>query len=451
MTNDLSSLDTYEQRKEALLRGLASSRRAPIRLAKGTSNLFRDRSAVPAKRLDVSAFDHVLDVSPEAGWVDVEGMTTYETLVDGTLAHGLMPLVVPQLKTITIGGAAAGVGIEATSFRHGLVHHTLREMEVLLGDGSVVLCSPDNEHSDLFFGFPNSYGTLGYALRVRAETQPVRRYVQVEHDRFDDVDAYFHAVEERVAGDADFLDGVVFGPRELYLSVGRFVDEAPWTSDYTYQRIYYRSVQERRLDYLATSGYLWRWDTDWFWCSKNLYAQNPLVRRLYGARRLNSATYTRIMRWNSRWQLTRRLDRLRGLHPESVIQDVDIPLERAAEFLAFLHRDIRILPIWVCPIRAPASARRFDLYPMNAERTYVNVGFWDVVKATEPHPPGHFNRLIEKQVQQLGGIKSLYSDSYFAADEFWRIYNKPAYDRLKATYDPDGLLGDLYEKCVLRR
>ena len=196
---------------------------------------------------------------------------------------------------------------------------------------------------------------------------------------------------------------------------------------------------------------MWRWDTDWFWCSKNLYAQNPLVRRLYGAGRLNSATYTRIMRWNSRWQLTRRLDRLRGLHPESVIQDVDIPLERAAEFLAFLHRDIRILPIWVCPIRAPASARRFDLYPMNAERTYVNFGFWDVVKATEPHPPGHFNRLIEKQVQQLGGIKSLYSDSYFAADEFWRIYNKPAYDRLKATYDPDGLLGDLYEKCVLRR
>jgi hypothetical protein len=28
---------------------------------------------------------------------------------------------------------------------------------------------------------------------------------------------------------------------------------------------------------------LWRWDTDWFWCSKNLFAQNPLVRRLTGA------------------------------------------------------------------------------------------------------------------------------------------------------------------------
>ena len=53
-------------------------------------------------------------------------MTTYEDLVDATLAHGLMPLVVPQLKTITLGGAVAGLGIESTSFRHGLPHESVR-------------------------------------------------------------------------------------------------------------------------------------------------------------------------------------------------------------------------------------------------------------------------------------------------------------------------------------
>ena len=46
-------------------------------------------------------------------------MTTYEDLVDATLPHGLMPLVVPQLKTITLGGAVTGLGIESTSFRNG--------------------------------------------------------------------------------------------------------------------------------------------------------------------------------------------------------------------------------------------------------------------------------------------------------------------------------------------
>jgi hypothetical protein len=47
-------------------------------------------------------------------------------------------------------------------------------------------------------------------------------------------------------------------------------------------------------------------------------------------------------------------------------------------------------------------------------------------------------------------MKSLYSDSYFTEDEFWRNYNRPAYERLKRKYDPDGRLKDLYAKCVLR-
>jgi len=41
---------------------------------------------------------------------------------------------------------------------------------VLLADGAIVTCTPANEHRDLFFGFPNSYGTLGYALKVTVRT-----------------------------------------------------------------------------------------------------------------------------------------------------------------------------------------------------------------------------------------------------------------------------------------
>ena len=37
---------------------------------------------------------------------------------------------------------------------------------MLTGDGEVVVATPDGEHADLFRAFPNSYGTLGYALRL---------------------------------------------------------------------------------------------------------------------------------------------------------------------------------------------------------------------------------------------------------------------------------------------
>ena len=46
-------------------------------------------------------------VDPVTKTADVQGMCTYEDLVDATLPYGLAPLVVPQLKTITLGGAVA--------------------------------------------------------------------------------------------------------------------------------------------------------------------------------------------------------------------------------------------------------------------------------------------------------------------------------------------------------
>lgn len=440
---------TYAMRKAALAGQLAQGS-GIVGLRKETSNLFRDRQKVKAHRLDVRGFSNVLGVDSAAGWIEAEGMATYEDIVLAALACGCMPAVVPQLKTITLGGAVAGVGIEATSFRHGLVHHTVKELDILTGDGSIVLCTPDNEHADLFHGFPNSYGTLGYALRVRAKALPVRKYVRVEHERFADPGEYFRAVAARVDSDADFLDGAVFAKDEMVLTTARFVDAAPATSDYTFEKIYYRSLLEKQTDYLTVHDYLWRWDTDWFWCSRNLGAQVPVIRRMYGRERLNSRTYTKIMRWNTRWKLTSTLDRLSRRHRESVIQDVDVPVARAAEFLDFFHREIGILPVWICPIRA-RTPRDFPLYPMDPAQTYVNFGFWDVVKTRVQREPGHFNRLVERKVVELGGIKSLYSDSYFSRQEFDALYGGDAYRRLKSRYDPQNRLRDLYDKCVLRQ
>ena len=444
-------MNGFAERRERLVRELAASHGgAPVRLGKRTSNLFRDRAEAPRGSLDVREFGHVLEVNPAEGWVDVEGMTTYEALLDGTLARGLMPCVVPQLKSITIGGAVAGIGIEASSFKYGLVHETVLELEVLAGDGSIIVARPDNEHRELFYGFPNSYGTLGYALRVKAKAVPVKPFVRLEHVHHSDPEAFFGDLAAVCASPADFVEGVVFGPAEMVTTVGRFVEDAPHASDYTFERIYYRSLQNQDEDFLTVRDFLWRWDTDWFWCSKNLYAQNPVVRRLLGRKRLNAAFYTKVMRWNSRVGVTKRLDRLVGRHPESVIQDVDIPIDRAPEFLDFFQREIGILPVWICPFRAYDPAAAWTLFPTRPNVLYVNFGFWDVVRRPEVHPPGHFNRLVERKVSELGGIKSLYSDSYYPREEFAAIYNQTAYDALKRRYDPQRRFKDLYEKCVLR-
>ncbi len=444
-------MTAYELRKERLVAEIAAAPAGAVRLGKQTSNLFRDRQRTSARTLNVHDFNNVLEVNPEQAWVDVEGMTTYEDFVDGTLPHGVMPAVVPQLKTITIGGAISGIGIESSSFKYGLPHETVLEMDILLGHGEVVTCAPDNEHKDLFFGFPNSYGTLGYILKLKALTVEVKPYVEIEHARCNNAEEFFKTVAQSCRSNVDFVDGSVFTEHEMYVTTGRFVDDAPYASDYTYLDIYYQSIRKKEKDYLTAHDYIWRWDTDWFWCSKNLYVQNPFMRRLLGRKRLNSRNYTKVMRWNARWGVTRRLNRLVGNRPESVIQDVDIPIENAAEFLAFFQREIGIKPIWICPIGGYDKSAAYDLYPMNTDKLYINFGFWDVVRNRQKHPAGYYNRLIEKKVAELGGIKSLYSDCYFSEQEFWSIYNRERYEDLKARYDPQARLKNLYQKVVLKQ
>ncbi|MDQ2781256.1 MAG: FAD-binding oxidoreductase [Actinomycetota bacterium] len=435
---------------------------APVRLGKRTSNLFRQRTSTDTTRLDVSDLTHVIAIDVDARTAHVQGMTTYEDLVDATLAHGLMPLVVPQLRTITIGGAVTGLGIESSSFRSGLPHESVLEMEILTGDGEVVVATPDGAHAELFRTFPNSYGSLGYAVSLIIELEAVHPFVVLRHVRFDRVEALTDAVAaiaaERVwAGEpVDFLDGVVFSRHEAYLTLGTWadtLDAAEQPSDYTGQQVFYRSIRERDRDVLTVHDYLWRWDTDWFWCSRAFGAQHPLVRRLWPRNKLRSDVYWKLVAFENQHQVMSRIDAYRGRPArERVVQDVEIPLGRTAEFLDWFLREVPIEPVWVCPIRLRSTTLEpWPLYPMDPGELYVNVGFWSTVPIEHDKKDGDVNRVIEDQVGRFGGHKSLYSDAYYDEPSFDRLYGGDDYRPVKKRYDPRGRLPTLYDKAVRRR
>ncbi len=431
---------------------------APVRLAKRTSNLFRTRAATSAPGLDVSGLCTVIGVDPDARTADVAGMTTYEDLVAATLPYGLAPLVVPQLKTITLGGAVTGLGIESTSFRNGLPHESVLEVDVLTGAGEIVTATPNGTAADLFRGFPNSYGTLGYATRLKIELEPVPAFVALRHLRFGGVRALQETMDTIVtershAGEpVDYLDGVVFAADECYLTLGRRTDEPGPVSDYTGMDVYYRSIRQRTTDRLTVHDYLWRWDTDWFWCSRAFGAQDPRIRRLWPKRYRRSSFYWKLIALDQRYGIADRLEKRKGNPPrERVVQDVEVPIERTADFVEWFLQELPIEPIWLCPLRLREPAEvAWPLYPLAPGRTYVNVGFWSSVPAT-PGEPGAANRAIERKVAELDGHKSLYSDAFYERDEFAALYGGDRYTELKRRYDPDDRLLDLYAKAVQRR
>jgi FAD/FMN-containing dehydrogenase len=444
---------------------LASYRSIPataaVRLNKPTSNLFRARAKRDAPGLDTSGLTNVISVDPDSQTADVAGMCTYENLVAATLPYGLSPAVVPQLKTITLGGAVTGLGIESASFRNGLPHESVLEMDILTGTGELLTVSPQL-HPDLYRAFPNSYGTLGYSTRIRIELEPIKPFVALRHVRFDSVTDLVSAMDRIIdtggfeGVPVDYLDGVVFGADESYLCVGVRTTTPGPVSDYTGQDIYYRSIQHDagvKEDRMTTHDYFWRWDTDWFWCSRSFGAQNPRVRRWWPRRYRRSDMYWKLAALDQRFGIADRIEkrsiRSRG-RPlrERVVQDIEVPIERTAEFLEWFLAHVPITPVWLCPLRL-RDRHGWPLYPIRAGSTYVNVGFWSSVPVGPTE--GATNRLIEAKVSSLDGHKSLYSDSYYSREEFDDLYGGETYKTVKKIYDPDSRLLDLYAKAVQRR
>jgi len=448
---------------------------APVRLAKKTSNLFRPRARNAAPGLDVSGLDGVIEVDVAGQTAQVQGMCTYEHLVDATLPHGLIPYVVPQLKTITLGGAVTGLGIESTSFRSGLPHESVVEMDVFTGAGEVVTTRPGD---DLFDTFPNSYGSLGYATRLCIKLERVPDRVELRHVRFDDAGLLAKSVAEIVDTrvydglQVDGLDGVAFEPGEYYLTLARWlstdvtdegaIDGQPKqtaTSDYTGQQVYYRSIQELGSsglgrDLLTMYDYLWRWDTDWFWCSGAFGVQNPTVRRLWPRRWRRSDVYHHLIGLNHRTGFMDWLDRRKGRpQREQVVQDVEIPVERLEEFLAWFDAEVGMRPVWLCPLVSPGTSTgaQWPTYPLHPGTTYVNVGFWGTVHVGADAPEAPLNRAIEAKVAELGGHKSLYSEAFYDRETFDRLYDGEHLAAVKQRYDPDDRFLSLYDKAVRDR
>lgn len=425
---------------------------APVRLAKRTSNLFRPRATSDTPGLDVSGLDGVIAIDPVALTADVQGVCTYETLVDETLKFGLMPYVVPQLRTITLGGAVTGLGIESTSFRNGLPHESVLEMDVLTGGGDLVTATPDNDHAKLFDAFPNSYGSLGYATRLRIKLEKVPPQVALRHIRFDDAAATIAAIEEicstgEYLGErVDGLDGTAFSPDEVYLTLAHFTEGARRTSNYTGQQVYYRSIAERESDVLTIHDYIWRWDTDWFWCSAAFGAQHPLARRIWPARWRRSDVYHRLVALDERVGFSRLLDKVKKVPGrEKVIQDIEVPLAQLPSFLEWFDAEVGMRPVWICPLR---THRAWPTYPLRTDEIYVNIGFWGTVEVPADAPDGWMNRRIEEFVRQLDGHKSLYSEAFYDEETFASMYGTAALDAVRADYDPDNRLSTLYEKAV---
>ena len=383
------------------------------------------------ERIDVSDLDAILEIDPERRLCVAEAGVTFADLVAATLPLGLAPAIVPELKTITIGGAVSGCSIESMSFVHGGFHDSCIEYEVVTARGEVLRCTPDNEHRLLFHMMHGSFGTLGILTRLTFRLIDARPFVHVEHRRYDRIEPYQQAIAAHAeAQDVDFLDGIIHAPDELVLTSGRFVDEAPYTHRYDWVRVYHQSTRTRSEDYLRSYDYYFRYDRG----VTQVHPKSLLGRVIFG--KLLGST-----------QVLRAAEKLRWLLPAdhpNVILDVFVPMGRVAAFMDWYQRELGFFPLWCVPYR------RVQHYPWLSDEFYARTRetlFLDLAIYGMRQPPGqNYHAIIEQKLLEIGGLKTLISHNYFSESDFWRIFNKRAYDQVKTVADPDNIFRDLYTK-----
>lgn len=421
-----------------------------FRIFHGNTNSTRVLEFDRQKMVDVSGLDRVLRVDEHRRVVVAEANVPMDRLVKAALAFGLVPPVVMEFPGITVAGGLQGGAGESSSFKWGGFNQILNWFEMVLANGEVVRASPE-ERPDLFFGAAGAYGSLGVVTAAEVQLVKAGKFVELEYLPVHSFREACKVVAEQVELQPDFVDGILYAKDSGVVVTGRMADSTkrkvvrftrPWDDwFYTHAETQMQSGVEAG-DAVPLYDYLFRYERGAFWMGRYAFRHfglpfNALTRTL-----LNPLMHTRRMY---------EALQASGLSQEFIIQDIAVPPERGVEFLEYVHRELDTYPLWLCPLNIQDQDGRSQLLSrplLNGQA--LNVGVWgfyshDLDKVVEAE------RRLEDKVWQLRGRKWLYSYAYYPEAEFWRLFDRQWYDRLREKYQA-GTLPSVYEKvCRVRR
>ncbi|KAG0710776.1 Delta(24)-sterol reductase [Chionoecetes opilio] len=133
-----------------------------------------------------------------------------------------------EVAEATLGGLAMGVGMTTYSHKVGLYQESIIAYEVVLGDGSRVRVTRDNQYSDLYYTLPWSHGTLGFLVALELQPHLKLEYIPVRGKKqYCDMMRRLSGALDKSHPTPDYLEGTVFSKEEAVIMVGNFADVPP--------------------------------------------------------------------------------------------------------------------------------------------------------------------------------------------------------------------------------
>jgi cytokinin dehydrogenase len=153
--------------------------------------------------LSMRSMNRILAVDPKAETIDVEAGAIWREVVHRLARHGLVPPVLTNNLSVTVGGTLSIAGIGVASFRYGTQGDNVAELTVVTGAGEVVLCTPER-HSELFWAAVAGIGQAAIITRAKLRLRRAKAMTRTYYLLYDDLRAFLE--DARAAMDSERWD-----------------------------------------------------------------------------------------------------------------------------------------------------------------------------------------------------------------------------------------------------
>lgn len=420
---------------------------------RGHSNTTRSKSYHHSSYLlNSSSLDKIIAIDQDNSFIRVQPKVTMEALTKSLLPLGYGISVVPEFKGITVGGAIMGAAAESGSYKHGIFSDLCLRYELISGNGDLIVATAE-QNRDIFFALPGSYGSLGFLVSVDIKIIKMGQSVLVKATHFSNLGSLIKVMQKK--SDCDFMDGIVFSKNHGVLVEGNLISQkraSKTLSDSPFSPWFYQFIQKEKECVMSLYEYFFRLDRGAFWMGGYLLKVSLLKRfisegiyKLAGPEKFTASEIKEFHKIKSPSFLQRFISHyfmssqtLWGLLHKAenwvqnrfVIQDFCIPETKAFSFLEHVMIDTEIFPLWLCPIKGTRSPQIFAPHLISlSDNNFINIGVYGMPSFDETIED--ITKKLEKKTCEHGGRKVLYSRSYYSEKEFWDIYSKSEYERLR--------------------
>lgn len=455
--------------------GLVCTARKPW-IAVGMRNV--DYKRARHFEVDLSAFRNIIEIDKERMIARVEPLVNMGQITRASVPMNLALAVVAELDDLTVGGLINGYGIEGSSHIYGLFADTVVSYEIVLADGRVVRATKDNEYSDLYYAIPWSQGTLGLLVSAEIKLIPIKEYMRltykpVKGNLREIAQAYMDSFAPR-DGDQDnpekvpdFVETMVYTPTEAVCMTGRYAskEEAKkkgnvinncgwWFKPWFYQHAQKALKKGEFVEYIPTREYYHRHTRSLYWEGKLIlpFGDQWWFRFLLG------------------WMMPPKVSLLKATqgeairnyyHENHVIQDMLVPLYKVGDALEWVHREMEVYPLWLCPHRLFRLPLKTMIYPEPGfehhkrqgdtpyAQMYTDVGVYYTpgpILRGEVFDGAEAVRKLEKWLIENHGFQPQYAVSELNEKDFWRMFDGSLYEKARRKYKAVGTFMSVYYK-----